>query len=316
MRYRRLGYSGLLVSELSLGTWINFGTEIRLGGGKNILSLALEEGINFFDTADVYDIGNSEIFLGKNLSHLPRDDYILATKCFFPTSSGPNSKGLSRKHIVESVNRSLKRCGLDYIDLLQCHRFDLNTPLEETIATMDMLIRQGKILYWGVSRWTIEEVDSALSICKGSGYIMPISLQSYYNLFSINVKSELIVECQRRGLGFLAYSPLAQGVLTGKYSRGVPVGSRADCASSQKSMWDYTEEKIDKVKELSKLAGCRGMSTTQLALSWCLAETGVTSVICGVRTQEQLVENLGAMSFDLVPEDLSTIEDVFYRNVK
>src|SRR3954467_14588247 len=221
MNYRRLGDTGVRVSEIGLGGWLTFGNAVDLDRGRAVMKRALELGINFLDTSNVYARGKCEEAWGDILSDKIRSDYVLATKVFFPMGPGPNDKGLSRKHIMEQCHASLKRLRTDYIDLYQCHRHDEETPLEETIRAMDDLVKQGKILYWGFSEWPVEQIEKAMQIC-GDRYYKPKGSQPQYNATYRGAEERLFPLCSRAGIGQVVFSPLAQGVLSGKYKPGQP----------------------------------------------------------------------------------------------
>ena len=220
MQYRHLGKYGVKVSEVALGSWLTYGGATEDEAARACIEKAYDLGINFFDTANVYARGKSEEVVGKSLAAYPRDSYFLATKVFFPMGDGPNDRGLSRKHIFEQCHLSLKRLGTDYIDLYQCHRYDTATPLEETLVALDDLARQGKILYAGVSEWSAGQIAHAVDYIRGAGLHPLVSNQPYYNMIGRGIEKEVIPLCEREGIGQVVFSPLAQGVLTGKYKPG------------------------------------------------------------------------------------------------
>jgi aryl-alcohol dehydrogenase-like predicted oxidoreductase len=229
MEYRKLGQWGLRVSEIGLGSWLTYGGSVDERNTAEQIYFAFENGINFFDSANVYAGGNGEIAVGKALKAIPRHEYVLATKVFFPMGSGPNDRGLSRKHVFEQCHASLERLQVDYIDLYQCHRHDPDVPMYELVRTMDDLIRQGKILYWGVSEWSADTIADAVETAHSLKAMPPISNQPQYNMLQRNIESEIIPKCRELGIGQIVFSPLAQGVLTGKYKAGqaFPKDSRA-----------------------------------------------------------------------------------------
>ena len=217
MRFRRLGNTGLLVSEISFGTWLTFAHQLRKDDADRLVGVALDAGINYFDTADMYGKGHAESILGPALSSRAiRQDYVVGTKVFFPMGEGVNNRGLSRKHIFDSIHDSLKRLQLDYVDIYYCHRYDEDTPLVETIQAMQDLIHQGKILHWGVSQWTSDQIAEAASKCKANGWIPPAVNEPVYNLLDRRVEARVLRVCQHHGLGVMTFSPLAQGMLSGK----------------------------------------------------------------------------------------------------
>ena len=228
MDYRRVGDSGLEVSEVGFGSWLTLGSSIDALASSELVRRAFDLGVNFFDTADVYANGSAEEALGRAVRDLPRQELVIASKCFFAMSKRPNDRGLSRKHVVESIEGSLRRLGLDYLDLHQCHRFDPEVPLEETVRAYEDVIRQGKILYWGVSQWSGAQVREACRIADTTGGYRPISNQPGYSILRREIEAEVLPTCDELGIGQLAFSPLAQGALTGKYGGGPPPpGTRA-----------------------------------------------------------------------------------------
>ncbi len=313
MHYRRLGHSGLKVSEISLGSWVTFGSQIKEATAIDLVHAAYDQGVNFFDNADVYANGQAEIVMGKAIKTLPRENLVLSSKVFYPTSSGPNGRGLSRKHITESIDATLKRLGTDYIDLYFCHRFDPDTPIEEVVRTMDDLIHRGKILYWGTSEWEAGQVAQAYGLARQYWLIPPTMEQPQYNLFHRRrVEWELSSLCKDFGLGLTTYSPLFFGILTGKYNDGIPEGSRASLPDMAWIQDHITQKNIDRVRQLSDLAEELGMTITQLSIAWILRRKEVSSVITGATHLEQLDENLGAAEMiPLMTDDiLDRIEEI------
>jgi aryl-alcohol dehydrogenase-like predicted oxidoreductase len=309
MRYNRIGRAGVQVSAVGLGNWNTFGVKVDESEALDILLAAREAGINFLDTADTYGNGAGEAILGKFLSQSHRDEMIVATKMFFPISGDPNDRGLSRKHIVCSVNRSLKRLRTDYIDLLQCHRFDANTPLDETIRTMDDLVRQGKILYWGVSRFSDEQMVGCRDVAAAMGAPSPISNQFVYNLLERGIEASTIETCRSLGVGIIGYSPLAQGVLTGKYLDGqCPAGSRAAHPLSRKDMWQHQQGNEAIVARLSAVAARNDLELAALAIAWCLRQPGVAAVLTGASSPRQIQNNAQAAEVELTLELLAEVE--------
>jgi voltage-dependent potassium channel beta subunit len=312
MRYRNLGRSGLLVSEIALGSWLTLGSSVDGGASRAIVRRAFDLGINFFDTADVYADGAAEEALGAALVELPRRHLVVGTKCFFPASADPNDRGLSRKHLFESVETSLRRLRLDYLDLHQSHRQDPLTPLEETVCAYEDLIRQGKLLYWGVSEWSAESIESACRIADARRAYRPISNQPQYSLLRRDVEHEVMPLCQREGLSQVVFSPLAQGVLSGKYRGGVvPPGTRAADDFRNQFMHDLMRpENLARVDALGPLAREAGLSLPQLSLAWCLRRREVASVIVGVTKLEQLEENVAAAGVTLPDEVIRSIDEI------
>jgi voltage-dependent potassium channel beta subunit len=312
MQYRSLGRSGLQVSEVALGSWLTLGSSVDRETTREIVQRALDLGINFFDTADVYATGQAEEVLGQALRAIPRRYVVIATKAFFPMSQHPNDRGLSRKHLFESVEASLRRLGTDYVDLHQCHRADPSTPIEETVGAYQDLIRQGKVLYWGVSEWSPAQIAEACRVAGEQLAVRPISNQPQYSLLRRQIEAEVIPTCEREGLGQVVFSPLAQGVLSGKYSGGArPSGSRATDAQRNQFMRAYLEpETLARVDRLQPLAAELGISLAQLALAWCLRKRNVASVIVGATRGAQLEENVKAAGVELPAELLTRIDAI------
>jgi voltage-dependent potassium channel beta subunit len=295
MHYRRLGRSGLKLSEIALGAWVTFGDQIAEKTAVQLIHTAYESGVNFFDNADVYANGQAEVVMGKAIKDLPREALVLSSKVFSQTMPGPNGRGLSRKHITESVHASLKRLGTDYLDLYFCHRYDPDTPIDEVVYTMDMLIRQGKILYWGTSEWRGYQIATAIKIAEQAHMSPPVTEQPQYNMFHrYRVESDLAPVCKEFGIGLTTFSPLYYGILTGKYNDGIPAGARAERDGYGWVRERITPERIAIVDALSALAQDLGLTTAQLAIAWLLRRKDVTSVITGATQVEQLEENLAA----------------------
>jgi len=313
MESRHVGRSGLRVSELGLGSWLTLGAGVDRAGTSELVHRAFDLGINFFDTADVYANGAAEEVLGRAAAELPRHHLVLATKCFFAMSERPNDRGLSRKHIFESVEQSLRRLRTDYIDLHQCHRPDPDTPIEETARAYDDLVRQGKVLYWGVSEWSGQAIIEACRCADARNAVRPISNQPNYSILHRQIEGDVGPTCEREGLGQLVFSPLAQGALTGKYSRGArPEGSRA--ANDRTNQWmqsDLDGDVLDRVDRLKPIAAELGIPLSQLALAWCLRRKDVSSLIVGATRVGQLEENCKASGLVLPDEALSQIDEIF-----
>ena len=305
MNYRKLGRYGLKVSEVGLGGWLTQGRSIDDATTETIVRRAFDLGINFFDTADAYNAGEAEKSLAKAIVGIRRQDLVLATKCFFPMSDAPNDRGLSRKHIAESVNDSLGRLGTDYIDLMQFHRFDPETPLDETVRAIDDLIRAGKVLYWGVSEWKAHQIADVCGIAKALNANPPASNQPLYNMMHPNIEDEVLPVSEANGMGQVVFSPLAQGVLTGKYLPGQPrpEGSRGADDSSNTFMHDALQDEVlEKVQRLKTFAEGHGHDLPTFALAWCLRQPGVSSVIVGATRPEQLEANVKASGVTLPDE--------------
>ncbi|SDW86461.1 voltage-dependent potassium channel beta subunit, animal [Marinococcus luteus] len=318
MKYRRLGNSGVKVSEIGLGSWLTYGSSVEDQTAGNIIHHAYENGINFFDTANVYNRGEAEKVVGKALSSYKRDSYVLASKVYFPMGDGPNDRGLSRKHIMEQCDASLQRLGTDYMDLYQCHRYDPDTPLEETLMALDDLVRQGKILYYGFSEWTGTQISDAAHIADKRNLHRPVSNQPIYNMLVRYIEKEVLPISEREGLGQVVFSPLAQGILTGKYRPGEqpPADSRAANSDINFAMERFMDDRIlENVVKLEDLARNElGVKLSQLALAWILRKPGVSSTIVGASRPEQLEENLKAAELEL-PDNLldeidSTLQEI------
>ena len=317
MHYRRLGRSGLKVSEISLGAWVTMGSQIDEKTSKELIMEAFDQGVNFFDNADIYARGQAEIAMGKAIKDLPREQLVISSKVFWPTMEGPNGRGLSRKHLTESIHASLKRLGTDYVDLYFCHRFDPDTPIEEIVFSMNMLIQQGKVLYWGTSEWRAPQIAEAFGIARQYNLIPPTMEQPQYHMFHRHrVEAELSMLVEPYGIGLTTWSPLASGILTGKYNDGIPEGSRASLDSMTWIQEHITQEKITKVKLLQSIADDLGISTAQLAIAWLLRRKEVSSVITGATKLSQFRENLAAREAveKLTDDVLESIEAILQND--
>lgn len=314
MNYRNLGRSGVMVSEICLGSWLTYGNATENNTADACIDKAYELGINFFDTANVYARGKSEEVVGKSLAKFPRDSVVIATKVFFPMNDGPmpNNRGLSRKHIMEQCHHSLKRLGTDYIDVYQCHRYDANTPLEETLRALDDLVTQGKVLYIGFSEWSAHQIRDAVKMQQTLNLDRFVSSQPYYNILGRGIEKEVIPACEQTGIGQIVFSPLAQGLLTGKYKPGQPLPEGSRAADPSQNMFlnggNLDQSTLEKVQKLVPIAESAGMSMAQLALAWCLRKENVSSVIIGASRPEQVVDNAGAAGKTLSPETLAAID--------
>jgi voltage-dependent potassium channel beta subunit len=302
MEYRRLGKSGLQVSALSFGSWVSFHKQINDKTADELMGLAYDNGINFFDNAEIYARGESEKMMGRVLKKKKwaRSSYIVSSKAFFGWH-GPNTlptqKGNNRKHLIEACDEALSRLQVDYLDLFFCHRPDKQTPIEETVWAMNHLMQQGKILYWGTSEWSGVEIMEAHRVAQQYRLIGPTMEQPQYNLFErAKVEVEYSEIYKNVGLGTTIWSPLASGLLTGKYSNGIPKGSRFGLEGFEwlKDSW-VTEDKIKKVKKLGELAEKLEVSTAVLSIAWCLKNPNVSTVILGATRKQQLLENLKAL---------------------
>lgn len=312
MNYRYLGKTGIRLSEIGLGGWLTVGNALSADQARAVLDEAFELGINFLDTANVYSRGRAEAVWGELLAGRPRDEYVLASKAYFPIGPKPNQSGLSRKHLMEQCAVSLGRLRTDHIDLYQCHRYDENTPLEETVRAMDDLIRQGKILYWGFSQWTPQQVAECLELCADGDRYAPRSSQPQYNMLQRDWEAELFGLCHKHGIGQVCFSPLAEGVLTGKYRPGQPAppGSRASDERQNQFIMPMTRDAalLARVQRLEPIAQQCGLTMAQLALAWCLRRPEVTSLIVGASRPEQLRENATASAVQLDAETLKQID--------
>jgi voltage-dependent potassium channel beta subunit len=315
MEYRRLGKSGLKVSVFSFGSWVTFSNQLNEKAATELMEYAYDNGINFFDNAEIYANGNSEIIMGKILKKTgwSRDTYILSSKVFWGGEK-PTQIGLSRKHITDGCHAALKRLQVEYIDLFFCHRPDPETPIEETVRAMDVLIQQGKVLYWGTSEWEAEQITEAYEIAEKFNLTPPTMEQPEYNLFNRGkIEKDYLSLYKEYGLGTTIWSPLASGLLTGKYNHGIPSNSRAYVKGYEwlKEQFESEEtiQKIGKVKELQPIAERLEISLTQLALGYCLKNPNVSTIILGASKKEQLKENLGTLSImDKITD--STIKDI------
>jgi aryl-alcohol dehydrogenase-like predicted oxidoreductase len=306
-----LGGSGVKVSEISLGSWLTYGGSVAEEQATACIHRAYELGINFFDTANVYMRGAAEEIVGRALRGLDRDSYFLATKVYFPMGDGPNDRGLSRKHITEQCHASLERLGVDYVDLYQCHRYDANTPLEETLRTLDDLVRQGKVLYVGVSEWTADQISDALRIAGEMNLDRIVSNQPRYNMIQRQIEAEVVPLSEREGVGQVVFSPLAQGILTGKYHPGEAPeqGTRAADPESNRFMRELmNEEVLSAVDGLRSVASDAGLSMGQLALAWVLRQENVSSAIIGASRPEQVDDNAGASGAKLPQDAIDEID--------
>ncbi len=318
MEYRRLGKSGLRVSELSYGSWVTFSFQLDKAKAKKTMKHAYDAGINFFDNAEVYAAGESEKIMGAALTDLglQRDTYTVSSKVFFGGQL-VTQRGLNAKHIRDGCDAALKRLNLDYLDLFFCHRPDFHTPVEETVRAMDVLVKQGKILYWGTSEWPADRIREAYLMAYKYGLTPPSMEQPEYNMFNrMKMEKEYLGLFDSEGMGTTIWSPLASGVLTGKYNRGIPKGSRMSLPE-YKFLRDKLESKegsdrLNKVKRLGKVADKLGISLAQLSLAWCLKNKNVSTVILGATNTKQLDENLKSIEYkDLLTDSvMGRIENI------
>jgi aryl-alcohol dehydrogenase-like predicted oxidoreductase len=314
MEFRHLGRSGLKISEIAYGNWITHGSQVEEDAAKACVAAALDEGITTFDTADVYAGTRAEEVLGRALHGIRRESVEIFTKAFWPTGSGVNDIGLSRKHIMESAHASLRRLGTDYLDMYQAHRYDHETPLEETMRAFDDLVRQGKVLYIGVSEWRSEEIAAALRIAGQMGLDRIVSNQPQYNIIWRVIESEVVPLCEKEGIGQIVWSPIAQGALTGKYLPGAapPAGSRATDDRGAGFIREYLNDDIlARVQQLKPVAGEAGLSLSQLAVAWTLQNQNVSAAIVGATRPEQVRENAKASGVRLDPQLMTRIDEIF-----
>mgnify|MGYP000999221397 CR=1 FL=1 len=321
MEYRHLGKAGIKVSELSIGSWVTYGKQVDVASAKEILTAAWEAGVNFFDNAEAYARGNAEIVMGNVIKKTGwrREDLVISTKIFWG-GEGPNDRGLSHKHIIEGVNNSLRRLQMEYVDLVFCHRPDPETPIEETVRAMDIVIKQGKAFYWGTSEWNAADIMRADSFARQNHLTPPSMEQPQYNMFvRENMEKELLPVFRELGFGTTIWSPLASGLLTGKYNDGIPADSRIATKGFE---WlkdtVLNPEKIAKVRLLQPIAADLGGTIAQMALAWCLKNPNVSTVITGASKASQVHENMKALELvDKLTEDvMAKIEEILGNQPK
>ncbi|HOP07910.1 MAG TPA: aldo/keto reductase family protein [candidate division Zixibacteria bacterium] len=306
MKYRRIGKSGLKISEISLGAWLTYGGTVQQETTTDIVAAAIDHGVNFIDIADIYSKGAAEEQIGQAIQGRQRSDLVISSKLFWPMSKNVNDRGLSRKHIMESVEKSLRRIGTDYLDIYFCHRFDPHTEVEETVRAIDDLIRQGKILYWGTSVWSSAQIERAVGLADRFGAYRPIVEQPRYNVIDRHIEEDVLGTCEHYGLGLTVWSPLAQGLLTGKYRNGAPEGSRG--ATSEWLKEDLKPENIERVNRLEAVARDLGVSLSQLALAWVLRLDQVSCAITGATKVEHVLDNVKASEIELTAETIKAID--------
>jgi voltage-dependent potassium channel beta subunit len=319
MEYRRLGRAGIKLSALSLGAWVTYGGQVGEQVAQECMAAAYDAGVNFFDNAEAYAGGNAEVVMGNVIKQLGwrRESIVVSTKIFWG-GDGPNDRGLSHKHIVEGVNSALKRLQLDYVDLVFCHRPDPDTPIEETVRAMDIVIKQGKAFYWGTSEWSAVEIMRADALARQYGLTPPTMEQPQYNMFTRErFEHEYGLLYSELGYGTTIWSPLASGLLTGKYNDGIPAGSRATLPGYEWLRKDVlNEEAIAKVRQLAPIASDLGCTLAQLGLAWCLTNPHVSTVITGASNAKQVTENMRALEVAplLTSEVLDRIEGILKNN--
>ncbi|WP_028963605.1 aldo/keto reductase family protein [Sulfobacillus thermosulfidooxidans] len=315
MKYRRLGKAGIKVSEIALGSWLTYGTVTEQNTAEACVHQAYELGVNHFDCANVY--GNTpheaERFLAKALQPFPRDSYVLTTKAFWPVGPGVNDRGLSRKHLTSQLEQSLKALNTDYVDIFYCHRYDPDTEMEEIVRTIDDFVQQGKVRYGGVSEWPAEKIAEAVQVQSVLGTHPLRASQPVYNMFNRYIEQAVLPLCEQYGLGVVVFSPLAQGLLTGKYRKGQPLppGSRATTEKISHFITRYlTDENFAKVEDLLSVANDLGISLSQLALAWVLRQPAISSALIGASKPEQVVENVKAVDVELPLDILKRIDQI------
>ena len=313
MNYRNLGKWGLKVSEVALGSWVTDLAGVQAQElALQTVNAAFDAGVNFFDCADAYSGGAAERFLGRALKEHRRSEYVVSSKVFFPMGPGANEWGLSRKHIIEQLDNTLKNMGLDYLDLYFCHRFDPTTPVEETMQALSDMVAAGKILYYGVSEWSPVQIEEAIAVTKEL-HLRPLSvIQPQYHMMDRYIEDEIMGICEKNGVGITVFSPLAQGLLTGKYRKGAPLpaGSRATWQADRQINALLTDDNLDKVERLAKVADGLGIPLSVLALAWILRRKQVTSVITGASRPAQLQANVAASGFAIPQDALDEIEEI------
>jgi voltage-dependent potassium channel beta subunit len=313
MQYRRLGHAGVRVSTIALGSWLTYGAAVEEEAAVQCIRKAYDLGINFFDTANVYNRGRAEMVVGRALKDFPRDSFVLATKVFFPMGEGPNDRGLSRKHIMEQCHASLRRLGTDYIDLYQCHRYDPEVPLEEVLRALDDLVTQGKVLYTGVSEWSATQIADAVYTARELNLDRIVSNQPIYNMLQRYIERDILPLCEREGIGQVVFSPLSQGILTGKYKPGQQPaqGTRAADPESNMFMQDLMNDRVlTAVQHLQSLAHESGCSLAQMALAWVLRQPMVSAAIIGATRPQQVEENARASDIMLTEDVQQRIDEI------
>lgn len=314
MEFRHLGRSGLKVSELSYGNWITHASQVEEDAARACVNAALESGITTFDTADVYAATKAEEVLGRALKGQRREGLEIFTKVYWPTGPGANDRGLSRKHIMESCNASLRRLQTDYVDLYQAHRMDIETPLEETLRAFDDLVRQGKVLYVGVSEWSAEQLREAARIADEMGFDRLVSNQPQYSMLYRVIEERVVPASRELGIGQIVWSPVAQGVLTGKYKPGQPApeGSRgtSEAGKGFVERWTTNDALLTAVQDLQPIAADHGLTMAQLALAWVLQNDNVSSAIMGASRPEQVYDNVKAVGVKLGDDVMQAIDAV------
>ena len=310
MEYQRVGKTGLKISKIGLGGWLTIGKAVEDDEAQNIVETAIEKGVNFIDLADCYGTGDAERVTGEIIEDYERRHLVISSKVYYPMSEKPNDRGLSRKHIMESIDGTLDRLGSDYLDIYYCHRYDEETPLLETMRAMNDLVEQGKVHYWGTSMWSAAQIQRAHDLADKHDLHPPYVEQPRYNLCDRSIEDEVMPTANDLGVGITPFSPLGGGLLTGKYNDGIPEGSRAD----QFPEWldeEMIETNIERVREFTELAEARDAAPSQLALAWLLTKDAISSVITGASRVEHLNQNLGALDIDVDEELEADIDELF-----
>ncbi len=310
MKYRKVGKSGLKISEISLGSWLTYGGTVESEIAKKCMTTAVEHGINFIDSAEIYARGEAEKVIAEFLAEetVKRKDLVISSKVFWPMSEDINRWGLSRKNIRNAIEGTLERLNLDYIDIYYMHRYDYMTPIKETVEILDDLIRSGKVLYWGTSVWTAAQLERVNAVAKDLQAHKPIVEQPLYNMISRHIELEIMSVAKTHGMGLTVWSPLGQGLLTGKYNDGIPEGSRG--SRSESITKRLTEENLDKLKKLCDVAKSLDISMSNLALAWILRKPEISSAIIGASKPEHVIENVKASEVTLSNDVLDQIEEI------
>lgn len=305
-----MGKTGLKLSEVALGSWLTLGGSVEREKSKKCIQTAIENGVNYIDTADVYSGGEAEKLIGEFLAEetVDRKNLVIASKVYWPMGEGPNNRGLSRKHIMESIQGTLERLNTDYIDIYFCHRFDVNTPIKEIIGAMDDIVKSGRSNYWGTSVWTAAKLERAVAVAKSMNAHPPRVEQPQYNMLSRYIETEVLETVNHLGMGVVTFSPLAQGILTGKYNDGVPEGSRGGRTDWLK--WDLNEPNLEKVRNLIPIAKELDISMANLSLAWILRCKEITSVITGASKPEHVLDNVKTTEIELSQDIIERIEKI------
>lgn len=316
MEYRNVGKTGLKISEISIGAWLTYGGSVDKETSRQCITKAIELGVNFIDLADVYTRGGAERVIGEILKeeNYNRQDLVVSSKVFFPMSKNINDRGLGRKHIRESIDNTLDRLQTDYLDIYFCHRFDLNTPLEETIKIMSELIEQGYVHYWGTSVWSAAQLERAVGIANTLGLHPPLVEQPRYNMLDRFIELDIMETCMLNGMGIVCWSPLAQGILTGKYNEEIPEASRG--ATTKWLRRDLTPKNIGKVKRLQPIADSLEINIAQLALAWILRREEISCAIAGATNPTHVESNVMAAGIKLESDIIQQIEEILNNKPK